>query len=92
VQKKCIIIWSYQKKAVPLHPLLRNKRISLFRRKVLKFRIAVLRGSNFFAPIARKQVERLENSNADAQNSNTENQPITKKIRKKLLKIWSIQK
>ena len=46
-KKKCIFlhffyknIWSYQKKAVPLHSLLRNKCVSIFYRKfrTLKFR------------------------------------------------------
>jgi hypothetical protein len=39
----CKNIWSYQKKAVPLHSLLRNKCVSIFYRKArtLKFRFSL---------------------------------------------------
>ena len=46
----CKNIWSYQKKAVPLHSLLRNKCVSIFYRSPdIKIQIH-LRGPNFFAP------------------------------------------
>jgi hypothetical protein len=49
MQKKCRNIWSVQKKAVILHPLLRNKCVSIFSRSwALKFRF-FHEGPNFFA-------------------------------------------
>ena len=50
MQKKCKNIWSCQKKAVPLHSLLRNKCVSIFSQSLgIKIKI-LLGGPNFFAP------------------------------------------